>query len=128
MYSNLFLGSPLIFFLQSGGDIPIAVSKKCCFLCWLLHKLLNRDGNWNFQLRGTHSTIYAWIPPPGLPEDILMELCNELIKVLRNGASCSVTRQSSYDSLHSNPQEFPDLDQSHVTAFKSKFVEYREEN
>ncbi|KAF5358889.1 hypothetical protein D9757_014504 [Collybiopsis confluens] len=79
---------------------------------------------WNFQLRGTHNTVYAWVPPPGLPKHILEQLCDALIKIIRSGSSRSVTRQSSYDSLRSNPPEIPKLERDRVENLSSTFDEY----
>ncbi|KAE9384557.1 hypothetical protein BT96DRAFT_1007955 [Gymnopus androsaceus JB14] len=60
---------------------PIGVSKKSCRLCWLLHLAYNkrRETQSQFVLPGTHGTFCAWLPPPGIPDDILLELRDELL-------------------------------------------------
>ncbi|KAJ3751822.1 hypothetical protein EV360DRAFT_75883, partial [Lentinula raphanica] len=63
-------------------DVAIATSKKCCYLCWKLREKLNGRGSINFDLPGTHNNISAWVPPPGVPEEILVELRNDLIAIL----------------------------------------------
>ena len=81
-----------------GTDVAIAVSKKCCFLCWLLHQKLNGKGDIKFSLPGTHNNIYAWIPPLEVPDDILVELRNDLIDIVQSvvgGHSRQSSRASS---------------------------------
>ena len=74
--------------------MAIAVSKKCCYLCWLLHQKLNGKGEIKFILPGTHNCIYAWIPPLEVPEEILVELRNELLVVIEDVVG-GHSRQSS---------------------------------
>ena len=33
----------------------------------------------NFVLPGTHRTFFPWVPPPRLPDSILLKLRNELL-------------------------------------------------
>ncbi|KIK51246.1 hypothetical protein GYMLUDRAFT_64928 [Collybiopsis luxurians FD-317 M1] len=68
------------------SSIPIGMSQKCCRLCWLLHKLLNNEGDVApaFVLPGTHTTFYSWTPPPGVPHHILLQLCKDLLGVIKN--------------------------------------------
>ena len=75
-------------------DVAIAVSKKCCFLCWLLHQKLNSRGDIKFSLPGMHNCIYAWIPPLEVPDEVLVELRNELLAVIE-GVVGGHSRQSS---------------------------------
>ncbi|KAJ3734047.1 hypothetical protein DFJ43DRAFT_1022703 [Lentinula guzmanii] len=75
------------------NDVAIAVSKKCCYLCWLLQEKLNQTSVLQFSLPGTHNGIFAWIPPREIPEDILFQLRDELLKVLRE-VDRSHSRQS----------------------------------
>ena len=74
--------------------MAIAVSKKCCYLCWSLHQKLNGKGEIKFILPGTHNCIYAWIPPLEVLEEILVELRNKLLAVIE-GAVGGHSRQSS---------------------------------
>ncbi|KAJ3781146.1 hypothetical protein GGU10DRAFT_120992 [Lentinula aff. detonsa] len=76
------------------NDVPIAVSKKCCYLCWLLQEKLNQTKLLELSLPGTHNGIFAWIPPRDIPEDILFQLRNELLSILRD-VDRSHSRQSS---------------------------------
>ncbi|KAJ3992995.1 hypothetical protein F5050DRAFT_822498 [Lentinula boryana] len=76
------------------NDVPIAVSKKCCHLCWLLQEKLNQTKLLELSLPGTHNGIFAWIPPRDIPEDILFQLRNELLSILRD-VDRSHSRQSS---------------------------------
>ncbi|KAH9930432.1 uncharacterized protein BXZ73DRAFT_47672, partial [Epithele typhae] len=52
--------------------IAIGVSKRCCFCCNLLARLItNRlPGPAKLILPATHSTVFAWYPPEGLPVEI----------------------------------------------------------
>ncbi|KAJ3770525.1 hypothetical protein FB446DRAFT_743867 [Lentinula raphanica] len=77
-----------------GTDIPIAVSKKCCYMCWKLQEKLNGRGEIRFDLPGTHNNIFPWIPPREVPEQILVELRDDLIAIAEK-VSRSHSRQSS---------------------------------
>ncbi|KAF5372804.1 hypothetical protein D9757_011092 [Collybiopsis confluens] len=83
--------------LIKDGDIPIAVSKKCCFLCWLLHQLLNDLNDFNFILPGTHNQIFTWAPPPGTPRRVLHRLRDALLQVIQR-YSTAHSAQSSAES------------------------------
>ena len=74
--------------------MAIAVSRKCCYLCWSLHQKFNGKGEIKFILPGTHNCIYAWIPPLEAPEEILVKLRNELLAAIA-GAVGGHSRQSS---------------------------------
>ncbi|KAJ3990830.1 hypothetical protein F5050DRAFT_1582390 [Lentinula boryana] len=102
-------------------DVAIAVSKKCCFLCWSLHQKLNGKGDLKFSLPGTHNSIYAWIPPLEVPEDVLIELRNNLIAIAGNVVD-SHSRQSSgasEDVEGFQPSE-PELEQAMAQYFTTK--------
>ena len=91
--------------------MAIAVSKKCCYLCWLLHQKLNGKGEIKFILPGTHNCIYAWIPPLEVPEDILVELRNELLVIIEGvvgGHSQQSSRASSDFEGHYSILELKD--------------------
>ncbi|KAI0779246.1 hypothetical protein C8Q74DRAFT_1367161 [Fomes fomentarius] len=80
----------------NASTIRIGVSKKCCFCCRLLGEKLN---NWRksnakgsdgtddtvypeFILPGSHSTVSPWLPPPGVPLEVLKNIRVELLKRL----------------------------------------------
>ncbi|KAE9384597.1 hypothetical protein BT96DRAFT_1007911 [Gymnopus androsaceus JB14] len=63
-------------------DWPIGVSKKCCQLC-------------------THGTFYPWLPPPGIPDSILLELRNELLAACKTMVA-GHSRHSSASSATSH--------------------------
>ncbi|KAJ3724107.1 hypothetical protein DFJ43DRAFT_1091014 [Lentinula guzmanii] len=85
------------------NDVAIAVSKKCCYLCWRLQQKLNQTKVLKLSLPGTHNGIFAWIPPREIPEDILFQLRNELLTVLRD-VDHSYSRQSS-DASNNSEEE-----------------------
>ncbi|KAJ3844859.1 hypothetical protein F5878DRAFT_21147 [Lentinula raphanica] len=72
-----------------GEHVAIAASKECCYLCWLLHRKLNkrklvngrRDLEPKFSLPGTRNQIHAWTPPLEVPEEILVKLRKEMIAI-----------------------------------------------
>ncbi|KAF5389865.1 hypothetical protein D9757_003559 [Collybiopsis confluens] len=70
-----------------GHDVPIVASKKCCYLCWLLHLLLNDGQTFKLKLRGTHNRILSWIPPPGTPTPVLRQLRDALLQVIQDISS-----------------------------------------
>ncbi|KAE9386522.1 hypothetical protein BT96DRAFT_519407 [Gymnopus androsaceus JB14] len=75
---------------------PVAVSKKCCRLCWLLRERLNASKpDLRLVLPGTHGTFSTWIPPPGTPDEVLKSLRDELVRVIKKQVSASHSRQSS---------------------------------
>jgi len=63
----------------------IGVSKKCCWCCWSLGRLLNDDKESDLKLTlpGTHSVIYPWCPPDSLPIGLLLRLEQDLLDVLK---------------------------------------------
>jgi len=65
--------------VHSSEDWPIGVSEKSCQLCWLLHHAYNRQRTRKFVLPGTHGTFIPWLPPPGLDDNILIELRDALL-------------------------------------------------
>ena len=71
---------------------------KCCRLCWLLKECLNKKSNSSvrFDLPGTHGTYYAWIPPPGVPDEVLRDLRDELVRVVYANLDRQVTHQEKY--------------------------------
>ncbi|KAJ3978761.1 hypothetical protein F5890DRAFT_1548057 [Lentinula detonsa] len=67
------------------SEIPVGVGKKCCRLCWLLKERINSNApDLTLILPGTHGIFYPWIPPAGISEEILKNLCDVLIEVIRD--------------------------------------------
>ncbi|TFK81515.1 hypothetical protein K466DRAFT_667065 [Polyporus arcularius HHB13444] len=67
--------------------VPVGVSEKCCFCCHELAELLKRRAGVDCVLpgQGTHPTvIFPWIPPPGLPPEVLVELRLIFLRVLHS--------------------------------------------
>ncbi|TFK81516.1 hypothetical protein K466DRAFT_667066 [Polyporus arcularius HHB13444] len=62
--------------------VPVGVSKKCCFCCYTLAALLKKHARLDFVLQGTHSVIYPWVPPDGIPVGVLIDLRLALVRVL----------------------------------------------
>ncbi|TBU52490.1 hypothetical protein BD310DRAFT_1043038 [Dichomitus squalens] len=86
-------------------SIPIGVSKKCCFCCDLLAHLLMRSqsgGRLSFLLQGTHSTIFPWIPPDGIPFEVLKEMRIQLLKIFHSSITTYV---KSVPSLQTSPAQ-----------------------
>lgn len=73
------------------------MSKKPCHLCWLLHQVYNKQRAFAFVLPGTHGAFCPWLPPPGLPDSILITLRDELIEACEKFVP-SHSRQSSTGS------------------------------
>jgi hypothetical protein len=97
------------------GDIPIGVSKKCCQLCWQMKEYLNADCSTNFTLPGTHGTFYPWIPPPGVPDSVLLKIRSDLIQLIREDITrkshiVSHSRQSSDAGSDSESEDSPEGD------------------
>ncbi|KAF5390185.1 hypothetical protein D9757_002985 [Collybiopsis confluens] len=91
------------------ADVPIAVSKKCCFLCWLLHRLLNAECETKFILSSTHHQIFAWVPPSGTPLPILIQLREALLKVAQQYSSAHSAQSSAESAI---------LDRFHASTSK----------
>ena len=56
--------------------------KKCCFCCHTLATLLKEHAGLDFVLQDTHSKIFPWVPPRGIPLDVLQEMRVTLLRVL----------------------------------------------
>ncbi|KAI0779251.1 hypothetical protein C8Q74DRAFT_680875 [Fomes fomentarius] len=78
----------------NASTIRIGVSKKCCFCCrllgeelndWRKFKLKGSDGDTacpEFILPGSHSTVFPWAPPRGVPLEVRKNIRVELLKRL----------------------------------------------
>ncbi|KAH9930437.1 uncharacterized protein BXZ73DRAFT_101811 [Epithele typhae] len=70
--------------LAKDKTIAIGVSKKCCYCCHLLARLVTeRLGGVQLILPGTHSIVVPWHPPDGLPIDILKRMTEKLFQAVR---------------------------------------------
>ena len=56
----------------------------------------------NFVLPGTHCTFFPWVPPPRLPDSILLKLQNELLATARKAIVSGHSRHSSASSATSD--------------------------
>lgn len=91
----------------------IAVSKKCCFCCYLLGEALRKAKGTSLTLPGTHGIVFPWVPPAGLDLSVLHMLKDglnrELLRVVekqrRRAAQRSLSNQStpvsSYEDMPS---------------------------
>ncbi|KAJ3834546.1 hypothetical protein F5878DRAFT_664675 [Lentinula raphanica] len=106
-----------------GTDIAIAVSKKCCYMCWKLQEKLNGRGEIRFDLPGTHNIIFPWIPPREVPEQILVELRDDLIAIAEK-ISRSHSRQSSGVSADDDDDD-DDVQHANWDVYRDVLKEYR---
>ncbi|KAL7284612.1 hypothetical protein ACG7TL_001907 [Trametes sanguinea] len=65
------------------GSVIIGVSKKCCWCCQALRQSLE-GRTISFVLPGTHAVISPWLPPPGVPESVLMKMRETLFGILHD--------------------------------------------
>lgn len=67
-------------------------------MCWLLHLAYNSHRSSKFILPGTHGTFLPWLPPPGLPDSLLIILRKALLAACKAGVSVhSELRSASPD-------------------------------
>ncbi|KAI8972227.1 hypothetical protein BD414DRAFT_469660 [Trametes punicea] len=95
-------------FFSMGGNTIIGVSKKCCWCCHFLHTALQGYEARNklvFILPGTHSVIYPWLPPSGIPEKILKDMRASLFTRLHHEVLAPLPQ---YSSDQSSPVEVED--------------------
>ncbi|KAL7284587.1 hypothetical protein ACG7TL_001881 [Trametes sanguinea] len=102
-------------FPEHGGDVVIGVSKKCCWCCHLLHTLLQEHAKHHpppitYTLPGSHAAIYSWIPPAGIPIEVLKLMRDRLfaafnhlvcspVTLLLSNQSSPVASGTSYPAL-----------------------------
>ncbi|KAI0317145.1 hypothetical protein OF83DRAFT_174495 [Amylostereum chailletii] len=97
-------------------EIPVGVSKLCCWCCWKLRTLLGELNGKDaavcppFILSGTHATVFPWYPPPcGIPRSVLKSMEDELIleveKLAKRRTFDNASHQSSPSSADSEPDE-----------------------
>ncbi|RPD56208.1 hypothetical protein L226DRAFT_538364 [Lentinus tigrinus ALCF2SS1-7] len=72
------------------NPVPVGISKKCCFCCHKLASLPEQRAGLKFALQGTHSTVFPWIPPAGLPYEVLVELRLALLRVMYDTVNTAV--------------------------------------
>ncbi|KAJ7126838.1 hypothetical protein C8R44DRAFT_106302 [Mycena epipterygia] len=91
---------------QTTSGWPIGASKKCCWTCWKLGELLGQDGTY-FAVSGTHKIIFGWVPPTGLPINVLARvrdaLLEEYAKVCE--AELKISRRSGQTSPVSDVED-----------------------
>ncbi|CAL1697799.1 unnamed protein product [Somion occarium] len=79
--------------------LPIGVEKKCCWCCWKFYQFCQemqaKKAYPEFQLLGSHMTIFPWYPPQHAPSEFLKRLRDELVEVLK-----TVLRISSLETSH----------------------------
>ncbi|KAF8921822.1 hypothetical protein CPB85DRAFT_1831 [Mucidula mucida] len=68
--------------LSESEGLDIGVAKKSCASCWLLAAVIKEEMNIDIRLPGTHSFYYPWLPPPHLPQNILLHLKDRLLERL----------------------------------------------
>ncbi|KAF5379940.1 hypothetical protein D9757_010254 [Collybiopsis confluens] len=71
--------------ISTSDTLIVGTSNKCCRLCWLLQETLNSDRSSlvTILLSGVHTMFFPWIPPPGIPHHILLQLREELLQSAR---------------------------------------------
>ena len=94
----------------------IAISKKCCYPCFLLGEILKEKKKKQFKLYGTHGRIDPWMPPAGLDVDVLMALrihfIEKLKQIIETRQKASQKKQYAYhsspaSSVEDNTQDSP---------------------
>lgn len=90
-------------------SIPIGVSQKCCRCCAMLHELLELwrqrqepaySGRYpKLVLPGTHTSFVPWIPPIGIPLEVLKDLRKRLAGLLIAVARKGFQLKSNQTSL-----------------------------
>ena len=114
----------LLFAIHQVPQLPIGISKKCCFCCMLLCELLHewrerqsdsvKELYPKFELPGTHASIFPWMAPAKwLPEGILeamrARLWEIVLHIARSGSGVKSTQTSPALSLRSLPVDVPNL-------------------
>ncbi|RPD71382.1 hypothetical protein L226DRAFT_537955, partial [Lentinus tigrinus ALCF2SS1-7] len=74
------------------NPVPVGVTKKCCFCCHKLASLLKEHAGLDTVLPDTHSTILPWIPPAGIPSEVLVELRLALLRVMYDTVNTAVAQ------------------------------------
>ena len=88
-------------YLQTSGDVTIAVSKKCCACCTMLGDILTEHAEGvRFVLPGSHATFLPWCPPRGVPLAILREMRDRICTAFHNQAC---TYFAIAPSTHTSP-------------------------
>ncbi|KAI0756211.1 hypothetical protein C8Q80DRAFT_1264298 [Daedaleopsis nitida] len=106
---------------RPNGEVPVGVSKKCCFCCHKLATLLKQHADRSFVLQGTNSMIFPWIPPKGIPLDVLTELRLTLLRVLYDTVEQTVHTLSR--SVQMSPAETLSPVDSQLD-FNDEFLDY----
>ncbi|KAH9930435.1 uncharacterized protein BXZ73DRAFT_101809 [Epithele typhae] len=85
--------------------IPIGVSENCCFCCDLLAQLIaeRQTSGVRFILPSTHSTVFSWYPPEGLPVEILRAMKDRLLAAVRDTLVAAKESVEKAGSLRTSP-------------------------
>ena len=73
------------------------------------------------SLPGTHNGIFGWIPPPGLPAGILVELWRELMDIYKQTEKAH-SRQSSGASFRSEVMDKDEANDAITYLALDKFL------
>ncbi|KAI0759235.1 hypothetical protein BD413DRAFT_675065 [Trametes elegans] len=98
------------------GRMDIGVSKKCCYCCNLLAKLINASpqGGLTLSLPGTHGTIFPWLPPSfGIDTEHLQQIRDKLFIQFHDIVMKQIVDLASTQSspVSDNSQEESTIDQ-----------------
>ncbi|KIK61024.1 hypothetical protein GYMLUDRAFT_73464 [Collybiopsis luxurians FD-317 M1] len=71
-------------FLNVSQPLTIGVSHGCCRSCWLFQRVLNSDElSANFVLPESQLRFESWIPPPDIPDRVLLALRDRMLQMTR---------------------------------------------
>ncbi|KIK50222.1 hypothetical protein GYMLUDRAFT_253173 [Collybiopsis luxurians FD-317 M1] len=73
----------------------ISVTKKCCFMCWVLYLVLTNLDNPIIFAFGAHGVLYPWIAPPGLPDQVYRDIYEWLLEACQQHVIGGHSRHSS---------------------------------
>ncbi|KAI0779266.1 hypothetical protein C8Q74DRAFT_1412330 [Fomes fomentarius] len=120
----------------NASTIRIGVSKKCCFCCRLLGEELNDwrklklkgsdcDSTYpEFILPGSHSTVFPWLPPRGVPLKVLKNIRVELLKCLWELIQEGMYAKSAQTSPARSERSLPDDDNEEEMDLKAVWNQY----
>ncbi|KIK63411.1 hypothetical protein GYMLUDRAFT_241894 [Collybiopsis luxurians FD-317 M1] len=93
---------------SSMSPIPIGMATKCCRSCSLFNEIIAEDSAnaLAFVLLGAHSIFFSWMPPPGVPDHILLRFRNKLLRIAQRTASGSSTQYSETPSVPDDMEYF----------------------
>ena len=92
----------------------IAISKKCCYGCFLLGEILHDKKKRQFKLYGTHGRVVPWMPPAGLDIDILVDLKTRFARILEH--VIKIKRQTSNEEDYADQSSPPSSESEHLSS------------